>query len=173
MTQKATLRPPEPFDPKVHDRAAFSCGVEALDNYLKNLAGQDARRNLAVMYVVSDPANAVVGFYTLSSTSVIIDDLPPELVKKLRLPRYDSAPAMLIGRLAVDRSQQGQGLGSALLVDALRQCYHIATSVIAAAMVVVDAKNDQAKAWYEGFGFVPLPDRPNRLFIPTVELKDL
>ncbi len=172
MSGAASLKV-EPFDPKTHDRTVFDCGIPELDNYLKNSAGQDARRRMAVTYVAADSANRVVGFYTLSSDNVATSALPPEVVKKLRLPRYDSIPAMLIGRLAVDRTQQGQGLGSALLVDALRNCYQIATNTVAAAFVIVDAKNDRAKDWYKSFSFVALPDQPKRLFIPTLELKEL
>jgi hypothetical protein len=85
-----------------HDRAAFSCKVEPLDRYLKEQAGQDARRKTAVPFVLVTSEKRIIGYYTLSAASLKGDDLPTEMVKKLRLPRYPELPATLSGRRAVD-----------------------------------------------------------------------
>src|SRR3989338_11473724 len=93
---------------KKHDRAAFSCGNEILDYYLKELAGQDARRRVAAPFIVvakTAPPN-ILGYYTLSSFGIDLAELPADVVRKL--PPYPVAPAALLGRLAVDRRQIGR-----------------------------------------------------------------
>ena len=99
----------EPLGPG-HDRSAFSCGVPALDRYLQEQAGQDARRRVAAPFVASTDGIKVLGFYTLSATSIQLTDVPAALAKKL--PRYPRLPATLLGRLATDLSARGVGLGS-------------------------------------------------------------
>ena len=89
-----------------HDRAAFSCGVAELDDYLKRRAGQDIRRRIARVFVATeDGSNIVLGFYTLSALAIDVSSLPEDQAR--RLPRHP-VPAALIGRLAVDRSAQGE-----------------------------------------------------------------
>ena len=150
---------------KNHARAAFSCGNETLDHYLKELAGQDARRHVAAPFVLVTEADrkTVLGYYTLSSFSVELGDLPAALAKKL--PSYPLVPVTLLGRLAVDRRHKGRKLGEFLLIDALQRAYH-QSAQIAAAAVVVDAIDESAEKFYKHFDFIPLPDRPNRLFLP-------
>jgi len=102
-----------------HDRAAFSCGVQELDRYLKRQAGQDVRRRTARVFVcMAKSSNVVVGFYTLSALSLDLGSLPQHLARKL--PRHP-IPAALIGRLAVDRSTRGLGIGRMLLTDAFKR----------------------------------------------------
>ena len=152
-----------------HDRSAFACGSEALDRYLRQQARQDAERRVAAPFVlVAPPGRRVLGYFTLSSFTVHIDDLPQALARKL--PRYPQLPVTLIGRLAVDRSLQGQGVGTLLLMDALSRSLAGADQ-IAALAVVVDAKDDEAEAFYRRFDFLPLQHQPRRLFLPmkTVE----
>ena len=141
-----------------HDRAAFTCGVDALDRYLREGAGQDARRRIAAPFVAVAPDGAVFGFYTLSATSVVLADLPPDLVR--RLPRYPSLPATLLGRLATDVRARGRGLGRFLLADALHRAVR---SEIASFAVIVDAKDEAARDFYLREGFLPLPESPRRL----------
>ncbi|OGQ51648.1 MAG: GNAT family N-acetyltransferase [Deltaproteobacteria bacterium RIFCSPLOWO2_02_56_12] len=170
--------PPEPsqwlVEPlgKKHDRAAFSCGNEILDHYLKELAGQDARRRVAAPFIVvaKTAPQTILGYYTLSSFGIDLAELPADVVRKL--PTYPVVPAALLGRLAVDRRQQGQGLGEFLLIDALRRAF-VQSSQIAAFAVVVDAIDEKAIGFYKHFDFLPLPDRPNRLFLPMKTIADL
>ena len=159
----------ELLDTGRHDRSRFSCGVEALDRYLQSQAGQDARRRVAAPYVLLQPPSpAVLGFYTLSNTSIQAAELPSALVKKL--PRYPVLPATLLGRLAVDTQQRGKAFGTLLLLDALNRCLRSETASLA---VIVDAKDDTAVSFYERHEFYRLPDQANRLFKPMAEIDRL
>lgn len=144
----------ELLDTSRHERSAFSCGIDPLDRYLQSQASQDARRRVAAPYVLVEPgAPHVLGFYTLSNTSLRAAELPAAFVR--RLPRYPVLPATLLGRLAVDVRQRGRGLGTVLLLDALRRCLRSETASLA---VVVDAKDDAAVSFYERHEFLRLPD---------------
>lgn len=159
----------ELLDTGRHDRSRFSCGVEPLDRYLQSQAGQDARRRVAAPYVLLEPPSPVViGFYTLSNTSIQAAELPSTLVKKL--PRYPVLPATLLGRLAVDAEQRGKSFGTLLLLDALLRCLRSETASLA---VIVDAKDDTAVSFYERHEFYRMPDQPNRLFKPMAEVDRL
>ena len=148
---------------KHHDRAAFSCGVDVLDAWLRARAGQDVRRRLARVFVCcKEGSSAVLGFYTLSSLSVDVSSLPEDRARKLPgLP----VPATLIGGLAVSRDAQGQGVGRLLLADAVKRTL-AASEEVAIHALVVDAKDDRARQFYESFGFIRLADRNERLFLP-------
>ncbi len=147
-----------------HDRSAFQCGAEALDLYLKQQARQDADKRVAAPFVaVRPPDMQVVGYYTLSASVLPLADLPEELARKLQ--RYPQLPVTLLGRLAVDQSTKGQGLGEHLLLDALHRSLAHADQ-IAAMAVVVDAKDQAAVAFYRHYGFIPLQTQPTRLFVP-------
>jgi GNAT superfamily N-acetyltransferase len=151
-----------------HDRAAFASGVEPLDRYLRNQARQDARKNLAAPFVLLLPDGRIAGYYTLSATSVRLGELPEPLARKL--PRYPLVPATLLGRLAVDRRHQGKGYGRHLLADALHRTIR---SEIASFAVIVDAKDDDARRFYERESFLALPDQPMKLFRPTADIARL
>ncbi|MGE0340010.1 MAG: GNAT family N-acetyltransferase [Xanthobacteraceae bacterium] len=152
-----------------HDQSGFESGIEPLDRYFRIQAGQDARKNMAVPFVLVLPDRTVAGYYTLSSTSVVnLAELPEQVARKL--PRYPLVPATLLGRLAVDRRQQGKGYGRFLLADAL---YRIVRSEIASFAVVVEAKDDDARRFYERESFLPLPDQPMKLFRPTSDIAKL
>jgi len=155
----------EPLGAK-HDklRAAFSCGVESLDRYLKQQASQDAKRRAAVAYVLISEDNRIAGYYTLSSDSMRADDLPEGLVKRLNLPRYPLMGATLIGRLARDLSFKGHGVGELLLTDALKVSLAMSRK-IASVGVIVDAKDERAHHFYTGFGFTAFPESYKRLFM--------
>ena len=146
-----------------HDRSRFACGSAPLDRYIRELALQDVRRRTARVFVaVPEGGVEVAGFYTLSAGSIARGDLPEREAR--RLPRYP-VPVALLGRLAVDRGYGGRGLGTSLLADALRRVARAGETVAVYAMVV-DAKDEQAQAFYERFGFVRLPDAGRRLFLP-------
>ncbi len=144
-----------------HNREHFSCGTPALDQYFKNQVSQDIRRRVASCFVALAINQSVAGFYTLAATSVALTDLPAHHAKKL--PRYPLVPAVRMGRLAVGSEYQGQGLGAALLADALQRA---ASADIAAYAFVVDAKDNQAARFYIHHGFTQLPDAALTLFLP-------
>jgi GNAT superfamily N-acetyltransferase len=149
---------------KQHDRAAFSSGQPDIDDWFRRRASQDEKRNIARVFVAIDAELGVVGFYSLSSYTIVLDDLPGDLAR--RLPRYDAIPAARIGRLARDERVRGQGVGELLLADAVRRILGAARA-IAVYAVVVDAKDDTAAGFYRRFGFQPFPLRPRRLFMLT------
>lgn len=145
-----------------HDRGQFGCGEPALDRYLARQARQDDDRRVCRVWVlVSEPSGPVPGFYTLSAHTARLAELPDDLAR--RLPRYPLVPAILLGRLAVDASLRGQGLGSALLADALVRCLALSAEV-GAALVVVQAKDNAARTFYEKHGFRSFSDDPLALF---------
>jgi GNAT superfamily N-acetyltransferase len=159
-----------PLDRDHHDRAAFACGNDALDRYLRQQAGQDARRRVAAVFVMTQPGETqVLGYYTLSQASVLLDALPPE--QRKRLPRYPNVPVTLMGRLAVHRPAQGTGLGALLLGDACRRTAAVADEV-ASAGLLVDAIDDDATRFYERFGFTAFHDSSRRLFLPMRTISD-
>ncbi len=151
-----------------HDRSEFESGVEPLDRYFRTQAGQDARKNMAAPFVLVLPDGTIAGYYTLSATSVQLGKLPAQTVRKL--PRYPVVPATLLGRLAVDRRYQGKGYGRFLLGDAL---YRAARSEIASFAVIVDAKDENARRYYERESFLPFPDQPMKLFRPMTDIRRL
>ena len=132
---------------------------------MRQQAGQDARKRVAAPYVLLSEDGRIAGFYTLSAETIRGDDLSPDLVKKLKLPRYDVFPATLIGRLARDLSFKGQGLGNTLLADALHLALET-SKTIASLAVLVDAKDENARRFYSDFGFLSFPGTASRLFIP-------
>jgi len=146
-----------------HDRATFSCGIVELDQWFHTRAGQDQRRHVAQVFVAMSGAR-IVGFYSLSMFTLSLDGLPRALAKKL--PKYEAIPAALIGRLARAESERGVGLGGLLLADAIKRVLSAAESVASYA-IVVDAKDELGKRFYEAHGFIPLVSRPGRLFLLT------
>ncbi len=160
------------LDSKFHDRAAFSCGEASLDEYLRRRAGQDLKRRLAVTYVLAprgEPTRAA-GYFTLSAYAVLGSELPEELAG--RLPRHDRFPTTLIGRLARDEAQRGDGLGELLLLEALTRAFENSDRVASFA-VVVDALNDRAAAFYRRYGFLPFADDARHLYLPMPTVKTL
>ena len=164
--RKPPAHPPVKIEPlgKIHDRAAFYCGSDELDTYLRERASPEARKQISTSFaLVEGGDNSVIGYYSLSATSILLDDLPEKTAKKL--PGYPDVPATLLGRLAVDIHHQGGGYGEVLLVDALRRSFQAATD-IASYAVVVDPKDDQARLFYEHYGFLAFPDHALRMFLP-------
>ncbi len=147
------------------DTANFQCGSAPLDNYIWRYASQDVRKNVARVFIATPENNPLqlAGFFTLSAGSVTCSSLPAALARKL--PRYP-IPVALIGRLAVDQQFQGKGLGSILLADACQKVAQ-ASTVLAVAGIIVDAKNDAAIAFYSHFGFIPLQGCSDRMLLPA------
>lgn len=145
-----------------NDRESFRCGEEALDRYFRTQVTQDIRRRVANCFVAVEEATGLTaGYYTICAASIRIDELPLDEAK--RLPRYPTIPAVRIGRLAVDTHFQGCGLGGALLADAAAKVMHVPPAVYA---LVVDAKDDQAVAFYQRFLFRPIVGNSRTLFLP-------
>ena len=155
---------------RTHDHSGFDCGQPALNAWLKERAGQFDRKDLSRTYVATHSgAQAVLGYYALSTHRVVSNLLPPEESKGL--PRLD-LPVVLLGRLAVGRNIQRQGLGEFLLVDALRRTVRISEQIGVRA-VEVDAIDEDAKRFYLKFGFRPLLDDARHLFIPVHEIRKM
>lgn len=145
----------------------FDCGVEALNTYLKRFAKKNDKLGIGRTYVLLDKARAQ-GCYTVSMAQIEFKSLPKPSQGKL--PRYP-IPAVRIGRLAIDLSAQGKGLGELLLMDALDRCLRVSEE-IALFAVVVDAKTQKAKEFYLKYGFIPLEDQPLGLFLPINTIGD-
>ncbi len=146
-----------------HDKQGFACGHELLDRYVRTQATQDIRRRISACFVaVESGTSQLTAYYTLAAASIPTPDLPTEVTKKL--PRYSTLPAVRIGRLAVDLKFQGRGLGGAMLADALSRVLVAPPAVFA---LLVEAKDDNAVAFYRHHGFVPLSSYPRTLFLPV------
>ena len=155
----------EPLGPD-HDRSGFSCGIEALDRYLREQVTQDVRRRVTACYVAVEASEPkVAGYYTLAAAGVPLPDMPQSLAK--RLPRYPSVPVARLGRLAVDQAYRGRKLGSALLWDAIARSLRSEVAVYA---LIVDAKDDPAEAFYRHHGFVPFGSQSRQLVLPLAKL---
>ena len=154
----------EALDGRRHDRQGFTCGQDSLDDYLKAQATQDIRRKANAVFVlvaIAEP-RTVLGYFTLCAYGLAPGVVPEEARK--HLARYPLVSATLLGRLAVATSHQGQGFGGILLVRALRKAYDNA-DVVGSSMVVVDAIDEKAAAFYAAYGFIQLPDS-TRLVLP-------
>src|SRR3981081_1639740 len=147
-----------------HDRNRFSCGVDSLDRYLRTQASQDVRRkaNGVFILVERDKSDVVLGYYTLCAPGVAQGDVPSAARK--HIPRYPMVSATLVGRLAVSEARQGESLGAMLLADAGGRAYESA-ACCGSSILVVDAISERSSAFYEGNGFVRLPDSL-RLVLP-------
>jgi GNAT superfamily N-acetyltransferase len=156
---------------KQHDRATFSSGVQSLDNYLKTQASQDMRRKANAVFVIvrAEAPTRIVGYFTLCAYTLSQDEVP-EAARK-HIPRYPLVSATLIGRLAVDESAQGHGVGAVLLARALRLAYEN-TSVVGSSMIVVETMDERAAGFYEAHGFIRLVDSM-RLILPTQTVASL
>jgi GNAT superfamily N-acetyltransferase len=148
-----------------HDRDAFDCGKDALNRYLKIQASQDRKRDLARCYVLvhQDQPKRILGYYTLSSAAVKSEALPTDH----RLP-YKEIPALILGRLARDLSQRGNGNGSRLLEHVLRECERLAEK-IGIHLLIVDALDEEAFAYYRSWAFAPLEGM--RLFLTVKDIR--
>lgn len=159
------LSPIEPLQ-KTHDRSAFTCGYEELDNWLKMISSQAQKANTARTFVVHRDRQ-VVGYYSLAMSSVSRETPPEELTK--RFPRYPIG-AVLLARLAVDETEAGNGLGAKLLSDALLRGLQ-AAEVVAAPLFMVDAIDDKAAGFYRHFGFRPAPENSLKLFLRVADIR--
>jgi ribosomal protein S18 acetylase RimI-like enzyme len=154
-----------------HNRDGFSCGVDSLDRYLRTQASQDVRRKANGVFILIEPdkPDIVLGYYTLCATVVTQGDVPA--VARKHIPRHPLVSATLVGRLAVSEARQGERLGEMLLADAVRRA-NASAATVGSSMLVVDAISERAAAFYEGNGFVRLPDSL-RLVLPMHAIQRL
>lgn len=154
-----------------HIRTNFDCGKDLLNNYLKYQAGQDIKRKLSACFVLADrETNIIKGYYTLSGSSIPYSAFPETIRNKL--PKsYTSIPATLLGRLAIDKKFQGEGIGKILLIDALKRSYE-ASKEIGSFAVIVDPMDDSAERFYTKYDFINLPDS-EKMFVTIKTLKAL
>lgn len=158
----------EPLAPS-HEREEFCCGKASLDNFLRSLAGQYEKRSIGRTYVaVLAGGKRVCGYYTLAASAIPFQNLPAPIAKKL--PRHP-IPVVLLGRLAVDQSVQGRGLGEHLLFDALWKCLDLSNQLGIFAVEII-ALDSQAGEFYQKYGFVPLPDNDLHLYLPIKSIAE-
>lgn len=154
-----------------HDRTRLDSGNGDLDRWLRENASQAMRGDTARVWVlVPAEGGAVVGYYTLGAFTLVADAMPVNLGK--RLPKRIPIPATLMGKLAVDKTFAGQGIGTFLLADGLRRAWRQSTEV-ASVGVVVDAVDAGIAGWYETRGFAPFPQHPLRLILPMQDIERL
>lgn len=148
------LRRPEPLDPARHDRTGFDSGEPALDEWLRRYAGQNRRRDTAATWVIATPESRVVSYASLSMTAIDRATAPRPIAKQAP----DPVPALLLGRLAVDRRHAGLGIGTALVAHVLATAVEL-NAKAACRAIVVTAISARARAWWERLGFHPFdPD---------------
>lgn len=165
MTIRAPQNVFEPLDKNIHNRADFDCGVTVLNDFLQTKASKEMKQNLNTTYVSTtdekDALKPILGYYTLSASSLVLSSVPANLAKHIP-PNYQ-LPTARIGRLARDKNYPGTG--GTLLKDALLRVARTSGS-IGIYGVEVDAKNDEAKSFYEKYGFISLLDDRYSLFLP-------
>ncbi|WP_066563303.1 GNAT family N-acetyltransferase [Sphingobium sp. TKS] len=167
----------EPLDPARHDRAAFSSGIDQVDNYFRKTASKLARADNVRAFVLLSPEGELLGFYTLNAHSVDYSHLPASFTRNR--PGHGQIPAAFISMIGVDARFQGKGLGGLLLADALKRIGRAAMDV-GIALVLLDildcgdpAKVEKRKQLYIRYGFQPLPDVPLRLHLPVAKIHAL
>lgn len=152
-----------------HDIDQFDCGREALNRFLQRHALANQSANAARTYVVCGQGNRVVGCYSLAVGAVEHGSAPGRITRGLA---RHLVPVMLLARLAVDQTVQGSGLGKALIKDALLRTAQ-AAGIAGIRALLVHAKDDEAKSWYERFDFECSPTDPYHLFLLMKDIRAL
>jgi ribosomal protein S18 acetylase RimI-like enzyme len=167
----------EPFDPEKHDRTAFSCGVEQVDNFFKRTANKLAKAGNLRVFVMANTDGEVIGFYAINAHAIDYQELPKTYARSR--PRHGSIPAAYISMIGVDQRHAGHGYGGDLLADALRRIA-LASESLGIAVVVLDVLDDgnpdliaRRKKLYEGYGFMPFKSNPLRMFLPIVTVRQI
>lgn len=152
----------EPLGQK-HDRAAFCCGDDRLDNFIKRTAGRQQEQDIARTYVgCLDKEFVVIAYYALNSHFIDVTTLPAEDRKKL--PNYETIPAIYLSKLGVHTDHQNMGLGRRLMAHAFQRCID-AADIVGAHFLVLDALNEDAARLYRRLGFHDLPGHEPRMLI--------
>ena len=163
------LHRPAPLDPRRHDRGDFDSGEPVLDEWLRRYAGQNRRRDTAATWVIADAQNIVVAYASIAMSGIDLSSAPAQLAKQAP----DPIPALLLGRLAVDRRHAGKGIGRALVAHVFASAVELNRSAACRA-VVVSALNNRARNWWESLGFQAFdPDERNHpdLYLLTSEIE--
>jgi ribosomal protein S18 acetylase RimI-like enzyme len=155
------------LDGRLHDRDGFTCGVVPLDDYLRRFATQHHRDGIATTHVLVDDAAPfrILGYCSLAAAQLHLQELNE--ADRRRLPAYP-VPAVRVGRLAVAAGQQGKGCGAMLVGHAVNQALAVRQS-LGVRVIVVDAKDERAAAFYEAFGFRRTAEAGLTLYLPVVE----
>ncbi len=156
------------LDSRRHDREGFDSGKPALDEWLRRYAGQNRRRDTAATWVIADANDVVVGYASVAMTGIDRSAAPEPLAKGAP----DPVPALLLGRLAVDRRYANLGIGTSLAVHVLATAIEL-NEKAACRAVVVTALTREARGWWERLGFHPFdPDEPDQLdlYLMTSEI---
>jgi predicted GNAT family N-acyltransferase len=154
---------------KKHRKSSFTCEHDSLTEYIKEHAGQDMKRKLALCFVKVDSDNQVEGYYTLSNASIHRDLIPEDLRKRLG---YRDIPVTLLGRLARDQTIKGQGLGELLLMDAMKRSLDASQGQSASFAIVTDPIDEQAEKFYRKYGFQKL-EGSQRMFLMMKTMEGL
>ena len=161
------------FDKALHDRSAFSCGFAPIDHFLKSSLSDQIKAGMVAAWIATDGDDpAVLGFYTLGALAVR-SEFGPKAWQRARVP---DVPVIYIRAVAVRQDMQGKGLGTALVIDAMKRCLDIAGQMGAAAIVLdvlEDEHFDRRRSFYEDLGFRHLgdPDNPTRVYIPMADVR--
>lgn len=174
MAQRGII---EPFDPARHNRTAFSCGVEQVDNFFRKTANKLVKADNLRVFVMVDPAGQLIGFYAINAHKIDYTELPPKYARDR--PGHGAIPAVYISMVGVDARFRGQGYGGDLLADCLTRIVMIADNLGVSVVMfdVLDCGNPELVAKrrhiYEGYGFTALPSNAMRLFLPLATVKQL
>jgi ribosomal protein S18 acetylase RimI-like enzyme len=159
----------EPLDRKKHDRAAFSCGVERVDNFLKKTATrQQDHGHTRVSVACLDASDTVIGYYALNAHAIDASTLLEADRKKL--PSYPTISAIYLSIVGVQKEHQGSGLGSYLMADAFKRAAE-AAEIVGAYFFVLDALNERAAKLYRKLGFIDLPGHEPRMIITMSQVR--
>ena len=155
-----------PYNRK-YRRENFDCGKDSLNNYILRNVSKDVRSGACTCFVILQDEDQVTAYYTLTAESIPKRDAPDKFQKKTT---YEYIPVILLGRLAVDKSQMGKGYGKLLLIDALQRSLEVTTNQIGAVAVIVDPIDEEAIAFYSKYGFILLPTS-GRMFMSMNKIK--
>ncbi len=167
----------EPFDPARHDRTAFSCGVEQVDNFFRKTANKLVKADNLRVFVMVDSAAQVIGFYAINAHKVDYTELPEKYARNR--PSHGSIPAIYISMIGVDQRFAGNGYGGDLLADCLQRIALVGENLGVSIIMldVLDCGNaervQKRKRLYTGYGFMPLATNGMRLFLPLATVKQL
>lgn len=167
----------EPLDTSKHDRAAFSCGVDQVDNFIKKTANKLSKADNLRVWVMTENGTSIVGFYAINAHSIDYQDLPEKFARTR--PGHGSIPAAYISMIGRDTRYRGGGYGGILLADCLARIGKVAEQIGTAVVVLDvldcgDAERTKRRAdLYRDYGFVPFPSNPLRMFLPVATIKDL